>query len=142
MARSCLYDSRRVYRYQYPPILSHYYSNKLIELACQWKVFWLTGLEVFKGCQKIISQLQSKQHKYEHLSEEGLESETNRTTAGDIKQWMWLPGLIAVLILTCVVSKLQYDIPIVSSLLSLFLAFIFSFIAVQATGATGMPLFS
>ncbi|KAM5442932.1 hypothetical protein MferCBS31731_001804 [Microsporum ferrugineum] len=106
------------------------------ELACQWKVFWLTGLEVFKGCQKIISQLQPKQHKYEHLSEEGLESEMNRTTAGDIKQWMWLPGLIAVLILTCVVSKLQYDIPIVSSLLSLFLAFIFSFIAVQATGAT------
>ncbi|KAF3482129.1 uncharacterized protein GIQ15_04888 [Arthroderma uncinatum] len=106
------------------------------ELACQWKVFWLTGLEIYKEIQRITSRLQSKEHKYANLSEEAEGSKANRTTAGEIKQWMWLPGLIAVLILTCVVSKLQYGIPVPASLLSLFLAFIFSFIAVQATGAT------
>lgn len=57
---------------------------------------------------------------------------------GGIKTWMWLPGLIAVLILTCVVSKLQFDIPVASSILSLVLAFTFSVIAIQSTGATSI----
>ncbi|KAK2814262.1 hypothetical protein FQN49_008253 [Arthroderma sp. PD_2] len=106
------------------------------ELACQWRVFWLTGLEIFKASRKIASRLRSKEHEYTHISEASQEAKSDGTTPGDIKQWMWLPGLIAVLVLTCVVSKLQYGIPIPASLLSLFLAFIFSFIAVQATGAT------
>ncbi|EZF31434.1 metal-nicotianamine transporter [Trichophyton mentagrophytes] len=104
------------------------------ELACQWKVFWLTGVEMYKACKNILSRLQESRHKYEHLNEEELK--TNRAMDGGIKMWMWLPGLIAVLILTCVVSKLQFDIPVASSILSLVLAFTFSVIAIQSTGAT------
>jgi hypothetical protein len=39
-----------------------------------------------------------------------------------IKLWMWLPGLTAVLILTCIVMRVQYVMPIMETLLALFLA--------------------
>lgn len=93
---------------------------------------------MYKACKNILSRLQESRHKYEHLNEEELK--TNRAMDGGIKMWMWLPGLIAVLILTCVVSKLQFDIPVASSILSLVLAFTFSVIAIQSTGATGIYL--
>ena len=51
--------------------------------------------------------------------------------------WMWLPGLVIVLILTVLVMRIQYDMPVGETCLALFLAFFFSFLAVQATGATG-----
>ncbi|DAA77668.1 TPA_exp: Uncharacterized protein A8136_6214 [Trichophyton benhamiae CBS 112371] len=105
------------------------------ELACQWRVFWLTGIEICKACKNILSRLQESRHKYKHLTEED-DLRTNQAMDGGIKTWMWLPGLIAVLILTCVVSKLQFDIPVASSILSLVLAFTFSVIAIQSTGAT------
>lgn len=54
-----------------------------------------------------------------------------------VEIWMWLPGLIAVLFITCVVMKMEFNMPIVEVLLALFLAFFFSFLAIQATGATG-----
>ncbi|KAK2740385.1 hypothetical protein FQN57_006125 [Myotisia sp. PD_48] len=103
------------------------------ELACQWKIFWLTGVEVFKAVRKVISRLRTK-HRYEPLSEPG--PHLTSPTPGEIKRWMWLPGLVVVLILTCMVTNWQYHIPVSASLLAMFLAFIFSFIAIQATGAT------
>lgn len=109
----------------------------MIELACQWKVFWLTGVEIYKACKNILSRLQESRHKYGPLTEEE-DLKVDQAINGGIKMWMWLPGLIAVLILTCVVSKLQFDIPVASSILSLVLAFTFSVIAIQSTGATGM----
>jgi uncharacterized membrane protein YjgN (DUF898 family) len=51
---------------------------------------------------------------------------------------MWLPGLILVILLTCLITKQQYGMPVLETLLALFLAFFFSFLAIQATGATGM----
>ncbi len=54
-----------------------------------------------------------------------------------IKTWMWLPGLLFILVLTCSVMKLQYEMPIGEVLLALLLAFFFSFLAIQSTGATG-----
>ncbi len=50
---------------------------------------------------------------------------------------MWLPALIVLLVLACLVMSVQYDMPIGESLLALFLAFFFSFLAIQSTGATG-----
>jgi hypothetical protein len=55
-----------------------------------------------------------------------------------VKTWMWLPALIVLLILACLVMSLQYEMPIGESLLALFLAFFFSFLAIQSTGATGL----
>lgn len=54
-----------------------------------------------------------------------------------VQMWMWIPGLILSIICVCVVLGVQYDMPVGMSLLSVFLAFFFSFLAVQCTGATG-----
>lgn len=54
-----------------------------------------------------------------------------------VAMWMWLPGLIVVLVMACVVMKRQFDMPVGEILLALFLAFFFSFLAIQSTGATG-----
>jgi hypothetical protein len=53
-----------------------------------------------------------------------------------VKMWMWLPGLVATIICICVVLSVQYDMPVGMSLLSVFLAFFFSFLAIQCTGVT------
>lgn len=50
---------------------------------------------------------------------------------------MWLPGLLVVLVMACVVMKGQFGMPVGEILLALFLAFFFSFLAIQSTGATG-----
>lgn len=49
---------------------------------------------------------------------------------------MWAPGLLATIICMCVVMGVQYDMPVGMSLLSIFLAFFFSFLAIQCTGVT------
>lgn len=49
---------------------------------------------------------------------------------------MWMPGMIAVVILACVVMAELYEMPVGESILCLFLAFFFSFMAIQCTGAT------
>jgi hypothetical protein len=54
-----------------------------------------------------------------------------------VKMWMWLPGLVVVIICMCVVLGVQYEMPVGMSLLSVFLAFFFSFLAIQCTGVTG-----
>lgn len=54
-----------------------------------------------------------------------------------VEVWMWLPGLVAVLFATCIAMKIEFGMPIGEVLLALLLAFFFSFLAIQATGATG-----
>ena len=57
-----------------------------------------------------------------------------------VKTWMWLPGLIVTFVLACLVMKIQYSMPIRETILALLMAFLFSFLAVQSTGATGETL--
>ena len=57
-----------------------------------------------------------------------------------VKSWMWLPGLLVTLVLACMVMKIQYGLPVRETCLALLMAFLFSFLAVQATGATGQSL--
>jgi uncharacterized oligopeptide transporter (OPT) family protein len=49
---------------------------------------------------------------------------------------MWLPGLLITIVCMCVVMGVQYEMPLGMSLLSIFLAFFFSFLAIQCTGVT------
>lgn len=57
-----------------------------------------------------------------------------------IPTWMWAPGLLVVIIAACLVTKLQFNMSILETLLALTLAFILSLVAIQATGATGKLL--
>lgn len=55
-----------------------------------------------------------------------------------VKMWMWLPGLLLTVVGYCLVLGLQYQVSVGVSLLSVFLAIFFSFLAIQCTGVTGM----
>ena len=57
---------------------------------------------------------------------------------GRIRLWMWLPGLVLTLVMACIVLKYRFNMPLSEVLLAMFLAFFFSFLAVQSTGATGL----
>jgi hypothetical protein len=53
------------------------------------------------------------------------------------RTWMWMLGLILSVVGMCAVLGSQYHMPLGMSLLSVFLAFFFSFLAIQCTGVTG-----
>jgi len=53
-----------------------------------------------------------------------------------VQWWMWFPLLVIMIIMFCVVLGVQFDLPVGMSILSLFLAFFFSFLAVQCAGVT------
>ncbi|KAK0537545.1 hypothetical protein OC834_000469 [Tilletia horrida] len=50
--------------------------------------------------------------------------------------WMWGGGLILSVVFTCVVASVQFDLPVGISILAIVLAFLFSFVALQASGTT------
>ena len=54
-----------------------------------------------------------------------------------VKMWMWMPGLILSIITICVVAGVEFELPVSMSVLSVFLAFFFSFLAIQCSGVTG-----
>ncbi|KAI0378060.1 OPT superfamily oligopeptide transporter [Hypomontagnella monticulosa] len=119
------------------------------ELACQWRIFMLSAKVLWKGILAMLRTwtrvLESKGYKRisNDMYDFGSEDEGTKTGSADpaprdeqVEMWIWLPGLIAVLFITCVVMKMEFDMPVVEILLALFLAFFFSFLAIQATGAT------
>jgi OPT oligopeptide transporter protein len=54
--------------------------------------------------------------------------------------WMWGGGLILTIVGMIVVMSVQFQMPVSLTLLSLFLAFFFSFLAIQCTGVAGKQL--
>lgn len=115
------------------------------ELALQWRVMlfawkaliraiirWTSGIA--RAVNKDTSWLPAEKEQ----DSDGM-IEDPASPAQQVKMWMWLPGLLAVIIAMCLSLGLQYEMPLGMSLLSVFLAFFFSFLAVQCTGVTGQP---
>ncbi|KAL1634554.1 hypothetical protein SLS56_002247 [Neofusicoccum ribis] len=112
------------------------------ELAMQWRVFVYGFRAIYRGCCGGIYAIgraagkelgyfekNSKQELKDVVEDPALPSERVRT-------WMWLPGLVITIITTCVVMGVEFDMPVGMSVLSVFLAFFFSFLAIQCTGVT------
>ncbi|KAF2397436.1 oligopeptide transporter [Trichodelitschia bisporula] len=112
------------------------------ELLLQWRILLFAGRALGRGIGRGIYDLQRRA---------GKENEWLRKRTGQndediiediaephelVKMWMWLPGLIMVIIAGCLVMYYQYQMPVGMSLLSIFLAFFFSFLAIQCTGVT------
>jgi OPT oligopeptide transporter protein len=51
--------------------------------------------------------------------------------------WIWGTGLILSIIGMCIVMGVQFHMPVGMTLLAVFLAFFFSFLAIQCSGVTG-----
>lgn len=113
------------------------------ELFLQYKVFYFICKAIYRACCESLNDLYRKSkgvpHPYlekrAHQKEEDL-VEDPAMPEEMVKWWMWLPLLILVIICTCVVMGVQYDMPVGMSLLAVFLAFFFSFLAVQCAGVT------
>ncbi|KFY13087.1 hypothetical protein V492_03492 [Pseudogymnoascus sp. VKM F-4246] len=110
------------------------------ELACQWRIFILSGKVLYRGTLRFWARVTRR--KGGEAFTEKYDDEDNKKTIDpasrdeQVATWMWLPGLLVVLVMACVVMKGQFGMPVGEILLALFLAFFFSFLAIQSTGAT------
>ena len=107
------------------------------ELALQYKIFVYVTKAIWRGsCSALHSGMtkmgksspfleRQGHHEQEQLVEDSAEEHEL------VKWWMWFPLLIIVIVLSCVVMGVQFQMPVGMSLLSIFLAFFFSFLAVQ-----------
>ena len=107
------------------------------EIALQYKVIGYVARAIFRACCNYANKVKPspwlKKHgesKQENLVEDSAPDHQL------VKWWMWLPLLVVIIICVCVVLGVQFNMPIGMSLLSVFLAFFFSFLAVQCAGVT------
>ncbi|KAF2007523.1 oligopeptide transporter [Amniculicola lignicola CBS 123094] len=112
------------------------------ELALQYKVFWFAIKALWRGIGSGIyaaGRAAGKDIAYFKNFEQQAEEDMVQDSAEPhqlVKLWMWLPGLILSIITICVVLGVEFNMPVGMSILSVFLAFFFSFIAIQCTGVT------
>jgi hypothetical protein len=114
------------------------------ELLLQWRIIVFAFKAVGKGVAKGLYNLGRRSGRdirvlrstAEHETEDLIEDPAKPSE--QVKMWMWAPGLLITIICMCVVMGVQYEMPVGMSLLSIFLAFFFSFLAIQCTGVTGM----
>ncbi|KAF2146337.1 uncharacterized protein K452DRAFT_109136 [Aplosporella prunicola CBS 121167] len=112
------------------------------ELAMQWRIFAIGFRALWRACYGVgaaISRAAGKQTSgpKETASEADQDMAKDPADPKDlVKMWMWLPGLVLSIICTCVVMGVEFDMPVGMSILSVFLAFFFSLLAIQCTGVT------
>ncbi|EEH19220.1 hypothetical protein PABG_01539 [Paracoccidioides brasiliensis Pb03] len=106
----------------------------LTELACQWRVFWIISRDFTKAISGKVLSLRQSNYRYTPLTEKDEDDVVN--SKDSIRLWMWLPGLIVIIIVACPALKFQFGMGVSESLLALLLAFVLSLMAIQATGAT------
>jgi OPT family oligopeptide transporter len=111
------------------------------ELLMQWKIIWYAFCAVYRGvCNGIyaIGKVAKKDLAWFKKDDQHEDDMVEDSAAPEdlVKMWMWLPGLILSIICICVVLGVEFDMPVGMSLLSVFLAFFFSFLAIQCTGVT------
>ncbi|USW50572.1 Putative oligopeptide transporter, OPT superfamily [Septoria linicola] len=114
-----------------------------VELGLQYKVFFHVSKAIYRGSCSGINAARKAMGRGSspYLESKGAQKQDDlvKDFADDkdlVKWWMWFPALIAIIILTCVVMGVQFDMPVGMSLLSIFLAFFFSLLAVQCAGVT------
>ncbi|KAK4495390.1 hypothetical protein PRZ48_013721 [Zasmidium cellare] len=113
-----------------------------VELFLQYKVFIYASKAIYRAsCAGINDALQHFGKHSAYLQRKGQTKSEDLVEdfAEDkdlVKWWMWFPMLIVVIILTCVVMGVQFEMPVGMSILAIFLAFFFSLLAVQCVGVT------
>ena len=113
------------------------------ELALQLRVFVFGFRALFRGCCKGIAaagQAAGKKMNWAKArSQQELVDivEDPADPSERVPAWQWGPGLLATIICICAVMGSEFDMPVGMSLLSVVLAFLFSFLAIQCTGVTG-----
>jgi hypothetical protein len=106
-------------------------------------VFWFICKAIYRACCKQANAIYRKKNGADHPYLEKRSQQKQEDLVEDpakpeemVPMWWWAPLLVLVIILICVVMGVQYDMPIGMSLLSVLLAFVFTFLAIQCTGVT------
>lgn len=114
-----------------------------VELGLQYKVFFHVVKAIHRGTCSGINSVRKAlgRGSSPYLESKGAQNDSDLVAdfAKDdelVKWWMWFPAMVVVIILACVVMGVQFDMPVGMSLLSIFLAFFFSLLAVQCSGVT------
>ncbi|KAF2723590.1 oligopeptide transporter [Polychaeton citri CBS 116435] len=106
------------------------------ELALQYKIIFFVFRAVYRACCAQGAALLKKEYKDKnHQSEEDVVQDS-AAPHEQVKWIYWLPLLIITVIFWCVVMGVQFDLPVGMSILTIVLAFIFTFLAIQCTGVT------
>lgn len=112
------------------------------ELLLQYKVIFLISKAVIRGTSRGLNALLKTMNKHSDTLEKRsqmVETDLVEDPAADheqVKVLVWGPLLVVSIIAICVVLGVEYDMPVGMSLLTVFLAFFFTFLAVQCAGAT------
>ncbi|EME86509.1 uncharacterized protein MYCFIDRAFT_202529 [Pseudocercospora fijiensis CIRAD86] len=113
-----------------------------VELGLQYKVFFHVSKAIYRAsCAGIAAGMRKMGKRSEAMERRGAQKQADlvQDFAEDrelVKWWMWAPAIVFVIIMACVVMGVQFDMPVGMSLLSIFLAFFFSLLAVQCAGVT------
>ncbi|PSK46092.1 hypothetical protein B9Z65_5060 [Elsinoe australis] len=113
------------------------------ELALQYKVIFFIGKAIARSCAALYVDVMEKMGR---PTSEAMKARAQQKPEDIVKDsaephelipwYWWAPLLVLVIICTCIVMAVQFDMPVGMSLLSVFLAFFFSFLAIQCTGVT------
>nr|POE89889.1 putative metal-nicotianamine transporter ysl7 [Quercus suber] len=112
------------------------------ELFLQYKVFYHVSKAVYRGsCSGLNSLMGVMGKESPYLASHSKQEENDMVKdfaepKDQVKWWMWFPLLVVVIICTCVVMGVQFGMPVGMSLLSIVLAFFFSFLTIQCAGVT------
>lgn len=117
-------------------------TNELSELALQWRVLWFGFKALYRGIAAGLYAMCKAMGKelafFRRISAQAEEDPVKDSAEPHelVEMWMWMPGLLLSIICICVVLGVEFDMPVGMSLLSIFLSFFFSFVAIQCTGVT------
>jgi uncharacterized oligopeptide transporter (OPT) family protein len=98
----------------------------LAEVAIKYKVI---GGGIKAGCLDLYNLMRKRPP---------AESDDPVKAEDQVPLWAWLSGLVASMVLSCVLLKVQFQVSVGNTILAIVLAFIFSFVGVQASGTVGM----
>jgi hypothetical protein len=83
----------------------------MLELACQWRIFLLSGKVLYRSISRFFKR-NGKAEKTLTFTAEQNRDQVGKETVDpaprneQVQIWMWLPGLIAVLCLTCITMRM------------------------------------
>ncbi|KAM3464681.1 hypothetical protein MY5147_000579 [Beauveria neobassiana] len=108
-----------------------------LELLCQsnkiWKLIYtaITGL-----LQPLLRRRSTTSFQYAAVDQDPDRTNEKPVPNNDIELWMWLPGLIVVVIVALFILFFQFGMPLLEAVIALVLSLSLTLIAIQATGAT------
>ncbi|KAJ3205572.1 hypothetical protein HDU83_007140 [Entophlyctis luteolus] len=103
-------------------------AHSLAEMAMNYKSL---ANAIRLGIAEIVSLVTRKEN-----TNTEVDDEDPATPAERVATWEWVLGVFISMIFSIVVLKAQFDVPVGHTILAVILAFLFSFIGIQASGDT------